>query len=230
MSTPSASILIAEDELTVADVVGRYLVREGFSVLQAGDGESALHLAQEHMPDLVILDLMLPKMDGLEVFRRLRERGPIPVIIVTAKGEETDRIIGLELGADDYVTKPFSPRELVARVRAVLRRSMHNGVTEGLILRAGPLSIDSTHRTLTIEGTSVELTAKEFDLLLFLARHPRQVFTRDQLLDQVWDVHYYGDASTVTVHIHRLRSKIEADPLRPQILRTVWGVGYKFEV
>jgi two-component system, OmpR family, response regulator ResD len=230
VNAPNTQILVAEDEVTVADVVSRYLTREGFSVLRAGDGESALRLAQDHAPDLIILDLMLPKLDGLEVFKRLRERGPVPVIILTAKGEETDRIIGLELGADDYVTKPFSPRELVARVRAVLRRSVHDGVTEGLMLRAGSLTIDPGRRLLTVDGKSVDLTAKEFDLILFLVRHPKQVFTRDQLLDQVWDFHYYGDASTVTVHIHRLRNKLESDPLRPQILRTVWGVGYKFEV
>jgi two-component system, OmpR family, response regulator ResD len=229
MNTPAASILVAEDEPTVADVVGRYLIRDGFRVVQASDGEQALLLAQQHSPDLVILDLMLPKLDGLEVFRRLRDIGPVPVIIVTAKGEESERIVGLELGADDYVTKPFSPRELVARVRAVLRRSARNGVSEGLILRAGGLVIDPARRTLSVDGRPVDLTAKEFDLLLFLARHPGQVFARDQLLDRVWDFHYYGDASTVTVHIHRLRNKIESDPLRPRYVRTVWGVGYKFE-
>jgi two-component system, OmpR family, response regulator ResD len=229
MNTPAASILVAEDEPTVADVVGRYLIRDGFRVVQASDGEQALLLAQQHSPDLVILDLMLPKLDGLEVFRRLRDIGPVPVIIVTAKGEESERIVGLELGADDYVTKPFSPRELVARVRAVLRRSARNGVSEGLILRAGGLVIDPARRTLSVDGRPVDLTAKEFDLLLFLARHPGQVFARDQLLDRVWDFHYYGDAATVTVHIHRLRNKIESDPLRPRYVRTVWGVGYKFE-
>lgn len=229
METPADSILVAEDEPMVADVVCRYLTRDGFSVLHAADGEQAVQLAGQYSPDLVILDLMLPRMDGLEVFRKLRDIGPVPVIIVTAKGEEADRIVGLELGADDYVTKPFSPRELVARVRAVLRRTGRNGVAQGLILRAGALIIDPARRTVSVDGTSVDLTAKEFDLLLFLARHPGQVFTRDHLLDRVWDFHYYGDASTVTVHIHRLRNKIEPDPLRPRHLRTVWGVGYKFE-
>jgi two-component system, OmpR family, response regulator ResD len=229
MSGETFRILIAEDEPTVSDVVSRYLAREGFNVLQASDGESAVKLAREHPPDLVVLDLMLPKKDGLEVLRELRRHGPLPVIIVTAKGEETERILGLELGADDYVTKPFSPRELVARVRAVLRRANRNGVSEGMILRAGSLSIDPNRRSLTIDGEPVELTAREFDLLVFLARHPGQVFTRDQLLDRVWDFHYFGDASTVTVHIHRLRNKIEPDPMRPTYLRTVWGVGYKFE-
>lgn len=229
MSGETLRILIAEDEPTVSDVVSRYLAREGFNVLQAWDGESAVELAREHPPDLVVLDLMLPKMDGFEVFRELRRHGPVPVIIVTAKGEETERILGLELGADDYVTKPFSPRELVARVRAVLRRANRNGVSQGMTLRARSLSIDPNRRTLTVDGEPVELTAKEFDLLVFLARHPGQVFTRDQLLDQVWDFHHFGDASTVTVHIHRLRNKIEPDPMRPTYLRTVWGVGYKFE-
>jgi two-component system, OmpR family, response regulator ResD len=229
MSSETLRILIAEDEPTVSEVVTRYLAREGFNVQQAPDGESALKLAREHPPDLVVLDLMLPKVDGLEVLRELRRHGPLPVIIVTAKGEETERILGLELGADDYVTKPFSPRELVARVRAVLRRANRNGVSQGMILRAGSLLIDPNRRSLTIDGEPVELTAREFDLLVFLARHPDQVFTRDQLLDRVWDFHYFGDASTVTVHIHRLRTKIEPDPMRPTYLRTVWGVGYKFE-
>jgi two-component system, OmpR family, response regulator ResD len=229
MSSETLRILIAEDEPAVSEVVTRYLAREGFNVQQAPDGESALKLAREHPPDLVVLDLMLPKVDGLEVLRELRRHGPLPVIIVTAKGEETERILGLELGADDYVTKPFSPRELVARVRAVLRRANRNGVSQGMILRAGSLLIDPNRRSLTIDGEPVELTAREFDLLVFLARHPDQVFTRDQLLDRVWDFHYFGDASTVTVHIHRLRTKIEPDPMRPTYLRTVWGVGYKFE-
>lgn len=222
-------VLIAEDEPMVADVVSRYLTRDGYAILQAGDGERAVALAEEHTPDLVILDLMLPKLDGLEVFRRLRALGPVPIIIVTAKGEESDRIVGLELGADDYVTKPFSPRELVARVRAVLRRTASQGAGQGLMVRAGPIAIDPARRTVSVEGSPIELTAKEFDLLLFLVRHPGQVFTRDQLLDHVWDFNYFGDPSTVTVHIHRLRSKIEPDPLRPRYLRTVWSVGYKFE-
>ncbi|MEX2426575.1 MAG: response regulator transcription factor [Thermomicrobiaceae bacterium] len=229
MDSPNACVLIAEDEPMVAGVVARYLTRDGFRVHHASDGEQAMQLAEQHSPDLVILDLMLPKLDGFEVFRRLRAIGPVPVIIVTAKGEETDRIVGLELGADDYVTKPFSPRELAARVRAVLRRTTQNGVTEGLTIRSGSFTIDPARRTLSIAGRSIELTAKEFDLILFLVRHTGQVFTRDQLLDRVWDYHYYGDASTVTVHVHRLRNKIESDPLRPRYLRTVWGVGYKFE-
>lgn len=223
-------ILIVEDEAIVADVVGRYLRRDGFEVMTAGDGQEALDMAHEWSPDLVLLDLMLPKIDGLEVCRRLRSDSNIPIIIVTAKGDESDRIVGLELGADDYVSKPFSPRELVARVRAVLRRThlTPNPQSDG-VLRVGPITIDPAGRQATIRNEPVELTAKEFDLLWFLVRNAGQVFTRAQLLDQVWDYEYFGDESTVTVHIHRLRSKIEPDPVRPQFLKTVWGVGYKLE-
>ncbi len=223
-------ILIVEDEAMVADVVGRYLRRDGFEVRLAADGQSALDAAREWSPDLVLLDLMLPKMDGLEVCRRLRADSTVPIIVVTAKGDETDRIVGLELGADDYVTKPFSPRELVARVRAVLRRTRQPEVTSvGEAVRVGPIAIDPAGRQAMVRGEPVELTAKEFDLLWFFVRNTGQVFTRAQLLDQVWDYEYFGDESTVTVHIHRLRSKIEPDPVRPQFLKTVWGVGYKLE-
>jgi two-component system, OmpR family, response regulator ResD len=173
---------------------------------------------------------MLPKIDGLEVCRRLRAESNVPIIVVTAKGDETDRIVGLELGADDYVSKPFSPRELVARVRAVLRRTRQPVVVSAeTALRVGPIAIDPAGRQATIRNEPVELTAKEFDLLWFLVRNAGQVFTRTQLLDQVWDYEYFGDESTVTVHIHRLRSKIEPDPVRPRFLKTVWGVGYKLE-
>jgi DNA-binding response OmpR family regulator len=223
-------ILIVEDEAMVADVVSRYLRRDGFEVLTATDGQAALDMAHESSPDLVLLDLMLPKIDGLEVCRRLRAESNVPIIVVTAKGDETDRIVGLELGADDYVSKPFSPRELVARVRAVLRRTRQPMASpaEGTV-RVGPITIDPAGRQATIRNEPVELTAKEFDLLWFLVRNAGQVFTRTQLLDQVWDYEYFGDESTVTVHIHRLRSKIEPDPVRPQFLKTVWGVGYKLE-
>jgi DNA-binding response OmpR family regulator len=230
-SFDGAKILIVEDEAMVADVVSRYLQRDGFQVLIASDGQAALDIAREEMPDLVLLDLMLPKLDGLEVCRRLRASSQVPIIVVTAKGDETDRIVGLELGADDYVSKPFSPRELVARVRAVLRRTKAaaNGARDNGILRGGPLVVDPAGRSATMDNQPVELTAKEFDLLWFLMRHAGQVFTRAQLLDQVWDYDYFGDESTVTVHIHRLRTKIEPDPMRPRFLKTVWGVGYKLE-
>ncbi len=230
MQHESPKILIVEDEAMVADVVSRYLKRDGFAVETASDGEAALDLARAWTPDLVLLDLMLPKIDGLEVCRRLRAESNVPIIVVTAKGDEPDRIVGLELGADDYVSKPFSPRELVARVRAVLRRTRQAPapISDGTV-RVGPIGVDPAGRQATIRNEPVELTAKEFDLLWFLARNAGQVFTRTQLLDQVWDYEYFGDESTVTVHIHRLRSKIEPDPVRPQFLKTVWGVGYKLE-
>jgi len=225
-------ILIVEDETIVADVVSRYLRRDGFQVVIASDGQAALDIAREQSPDLVLLDLMLPKIDGLEVCRRLRATSSVPIIVVTAKGDEADRIVGLELGADDYVSKPFSPRELVARVRAVLRRTKQPipaAVTDDTV-RVGPILIDPAGRHATVEDEPVELTAKEFDLLWFLVRNVGQVFSRTQLLDKVWDDEYFGDESTVTVHIHRLRSKIEPDPVRPRYLKTVWGVGYKLEI
>jgi len=230
-SFDGAKILVVEDEAMVADVVSRYLRRDGFQVLLATDGQAALDIAREQSPDLVLLDLMLPKIDGLEVCRRLRAHSQIPIIVVTAKGDETDRIVGLELGADDYVSKPFSPRELVARVRAVLRRAKPapNGAAGGTALRVGPIEVDPAGRSATVEKQPVELTAKEFDLLWFLTRNAGQVFSRTQLLDQVWDYDYFGDESTVTVHIHRLRTKIEPDPVRPRYLKTVWGGGYKLE-
>ena len=224
-------VLVVDDEPMVTEVLGRYLQREGFDVDLAADGEEAVRLARAQRPDLVVLDLMLPKLDGLEVCRTLRRDSEVPIIILTAKGEEMDRIVGLELGADDYVVKPFSPRELLARVKAVLRRgslrSQHPD--SGVDLRFGSLRINPKSRAVEVRDTKVALTAKEFDLLYFLASSPGQVFTRDQLMDHVWDFAYAGDASTVTVHIRRLREKVEADPERPTFLKTVWGVGYKFE-
>jgi two-component system response regulator VicR len=224
-------VLVVDDEAMVTEVLGRYLEREGFEVHLASDGEEAVRLAHEQHPDLVVLDLMLPKLDGLEVCRTLRRDSRVPIIILTAKGEEMDRIVGLELGADDYVVKPFSPREVLARVKAVLRRGA--GVSQGADsrddLRFDSLRINPRTRVVEARGTKVSLTAKEFDLLYFLASSPGQVFTRDQLMNHVWDFAYAGDTSTVTVHIRRLREKIEADPERPAFLKTVWGVGYKFE-
>ena len=224
-------ILVVDDETIVREVVERYLVREGYNVLTAGDGEDALRLAREETPDLVVLDLMLPKVDGLEVCRRLRAESSTPIIMLTAKGEETDKIVGLTLGADDYLVKPFSPRELVARVQAVLRRAQSQpfGALHQDAIRFPDLTINPRTRSVEAYGRGVELTPKEFDLLVFLASNPRQVFSRAQLLDQVWDYKYGGDASTVTVHMRRLREKVEKDPMRPRYLKTVWGVGYKFE-
>ncbi len=220
-------ILVVEDDATVAEVVTRYLAREGFQIVTVGDGESAILEAGIHAPDLVLLDLMLPKMDGFEVCRRLRAERPVPVVMLTARGEEDDRIAGLELGADDYVTKPFSPRELVARVKAVLRRSRALGGVPGRV-RAGDVSMDLGSREVTVRGLPIVLTPREFDLLEFLARHPGRVFRREELLEHVWGF-TYGDTSTVTVHIRRLREKVERDAAHPIVIVTVWGVGYRFD-
>jgi DNA-binding response OmpR family regulator len=224
-------VLVVDDEPRILEVVQKYLAREGFQVATARDGEAALTTFSSDNPDLIVLDLMLPKVDGLEVFRRLRAKSSVPVIMLTAKGEETDRVVGLELGADDYITKPFSPRELVARVKAVLRRS-----TAGSMLDAGDrpitrgqMRIDPLARSVEVQGKTLDLTSKEFDLLWFFASHPGQVFTRTQLLDHIWGYEFYGDASTVTVHVRRVREKIEPEPANPRYITTVWGVGYKFE-
>jgi DNA-binding response OmpR family regulator len=229
----SPRILVVEDDPTVSDVVGRYLLREGYDVDRVADGRLAVERARAHPPDLMVLDLMLPGMDGLEVFRRLRSFAPIPVIMLTARGDEDDRVMGLELGADDYVSKPFSPRELIARVKSVLRRAEgHVSSTAAgngpRMLRAGDLAIDMGAREVRIAGEPVALTVREFDLLAFLASHPRQVFRREELLDRVWG-YTFGDTSTVTVHVRRLREKVETDPSSPVRIQTVWGVGYRFE-
>jgi len=221
-----ASVLVVDDEPMVREVLERYLAAEGFSVGIATDGEEALTRFGQDEPDLVLLDLMLPKLDGYEVFRRIRDVGATPVIMLTARGDETDRIVGLDLGADDYITKPFSPREVVARVRAVLRRSSDG--TNGR-LAYGDLEIDGDRREAWIRGDPVRLTRKEFDLLYHLASRPGVALTRTQLLEEVWDFAWDGDSATVTVHIRRLREKIEADPSRPTRIVTVWGVGYRFE-
>ena len=227
---PMARILVVDDELVVTDVVERYLRLEGYEVIAAPDGAEALRLAEEWAPDLVVLDLMLPKIDGLEVCRELRRTGSVPIIMLTARGEEADRVVGLELGADDYVVKPFSPRELVARVKSVLRRMSSVPAAGGSgSIRYGTLVINPTTRYVSVDGNEVHLTAKEFELLAYLASNPNQVFSRDQLMDTAWDYTYAGDASTVTVHIRRLRVKVERDPVRPRHIKTVWGVGYKFE-
>ena len=221
------SVLVVDDEPMVREVLERYLTAEVYSVGVATDGEEALVRFEEHLPDLVLLDLMLPKLDGYEVFRRIRDHGGTPVIMLTARGDETDRIVGLDLGADDYVTKPFSPREVVARVRAVLRRT--SDLPNGEPLRYGDLEIDGERREARLRGAPVRLTRKEFDLLHHLASRPGVALTRTQLLEEVWDFAWDGDSATVTVHVRRLREKIEEDPSEPTRIVTVWGVGYRFE-
>jgi DNA-binding response OmpR family regulator len=221
------TVLVVDDEPIVRDVVVRYLQRDGFDTLEAADGESARKLIEGGAPELVVLDVMLPGTDGLALCRWIRSRGELPVIMLTARGEEADRIVGLELGADDYVTKPFSPRELAARVRTVLRRSTPASPAEERLVFDG-LVLDARSRDVELDGRALQLTAKEFDLLFFLASNPRQVFSRDQLMERVWGYAAALDTGTVTVHIQRLRSKIEPDPRSPRHLETVWGVGYRF--
>jgi DNA-binding response OmpR family regulator len=205
------------------------LEREGFQVSEAQDGAEALAAASQDPPDLVVLDLMLPKVDGLEVARQLRSERRVPIVMLTAKGELEDRIEGLELGADDYIVKPFSPREVMLRVNAVLRRAAEGTIDAGEVVEASGLRLDPGTRQVSLAANPVDLTSKEFDLLYFLMQHPQQVFSREQLLDHVWGYEFYGDPSTVTVHIRRLREKIEEDPSEPKRLRTVWGVGYKYD-
>lgn len=226
-----ARVLVVDDDDNVAEVVARYLEREGYAVDVVGDGNTALDRALADPPDLMVLDLMIPGIDGLEVCRRLQALAPVPVIMLTARGEESDRVIGLELGADDYVAKPFSPRELTSRVKAVLRRTrapLDGAAGAPQVLVAGDLVVDLPAREVTLGGEAVTLTAREFELLAFLVRHPRHAFSRDDLMERVWG-HRYGDTSTVTVHVRRLREKIEADPSEPERIRTVWGLGYRFE-
>ncbi len=235
------TIFIVDDEHTIRDVVRRYLELDGYNVIEAETGPQALELLQTHSPDLIVLDIMLPGFDGFSITRSLRSRtdpglltvnGDVPIIMLTSRSTEADRIAGFELGVDDYVVKPFSPRELVARVKAVLRRVA--GEKEKTVPSEGPLTfgqlvIDPLRRTVMLAEESITLTVKEFDLLWLMAQHPQRVFTREQLLDHVWGYEFYGGESTVTVHIRRLREKIELDPSKPRFLRTVWGMGYKFE-
>ena len=222
-------VLVVEDESSIREVVKLYLKRAGYEVRVAKDGLEAIEALTKEMPDLIVLDLMLPHVNGMEITRWLRERGDVPIIMLTARREEADRIAGLEMGADDYVVKPFSPQELVSRVRAVLRRTYGSLSNAEKSLVYGNLTIDPATRLVKKDGQEKVLTAKEFDLLLVLARHPRQVFSRNQLLDRVWGLSDYIDPSTVTVHVRRLREKIESDPSNPEHIVTVWGVGYKFE-
>ncbi len=222
-----ATVLVVDDEPIVRDVVVRYLRREGYETLEAGDGLRARELVREHEPSLVVLDLMLPGMDGLQLCQWIRGHSDLPVIMLTARAEEADRIVGLEIGADDYVTKPFSPRELAARVRTVLRRSGPATGSQERIVQ-GDLELDAAAREVKKAGALLRLTSKEFDLLWFLVSHPRRVFSRDQLMDRVWGYEPAFDTGTVTVHVRRLREKIEDDPSKPRHLETIWGVGYRF--
>jgi DNA-binding response OmpR family regulator len=223
------SVLVVDDEPTIGEVVSAYLRRAGYDTRVARDGPAALAAVAERSPDLIVLDLMLPGIDGLEVMRRVRERPDrtSAIILLTAKGEESERVIGLRLGADDYVVKPFSPAELVARVDAVLRR-VDTVPAQAPPLVFGALEIDASARRVHRDGAEIALTQREFDLLHFLARHPGRAFTREDLMDHVWQFAFYSDTSTVTVHIRRLRTKLEADPEHPRWIETVWGVGYRF--
>jgi DNA-binding response OmpR family regulator len=224
-----AKVLIVDDEPNIREVVGLYLRRDGHEVVSAADGEEALSIFGSAVPDLVVLDLMLPKVGGLEVCRRMRAERRVPLIMLTARGEEEERIVGLSLGADDYVVKPFSPRELAARVAAVLRRVEEPaGDTNQKVLSFDGLRIDPNMREVLVRGEPVTLTAREFDLLHHLAASPGRVYTRDQLMELVWGYAFSADTSTVTVHVRRLREKVEPDPAKPRYLQTVWGVGYKF--
>jgi DNA-binding response OmpR family regulator len=223
-------VLVVDDEPTVREVVAGYLRRDGHEVSEAADGTTALELVDRDRPDLIVLDMMLPGVNGLDVLRRVRTTSDVPVIMLTARSEESDRVAGLELGADDYVVKPFSPRELAARVNGVLRRT--NGRQSAALgpIVFGELTIEPLSRQVTLEGRNIELTPKEFDVLAFLASSPRQVFSRAQLLESVWQSSpEWQDPATVTVHVRRIRNKIEADPETPRWITTVWGVGYRFE-
>ena len=233
------NILVVDDERTIREVVRRYLELEGYIVTEAETGPEALSILQNQPPDLIVLDIMLPGVDGFSITRRLRHpsesnplriKGDIPIILLTARTNEVDRVAGLELGADDYVTKPFSPRELVARVNSVLRRTAAPDTESVPPVEFGELFLDPRSRSVSVGGQAITLTAKEFDLLYFLLRHPRQVFNRQQLLDRVWGYGFVGDESTVTVHVRRLREKLEVNPSKPDYIQTVWGVGYKLEL
>jgi DNA-binding response OmpR family regulator len=226
VGTPQ-TVLVVDDDRIVREVVCSYLQRDGYRTLEAADGSAARAILAAERPDLAILDLMLPGVDGLELCRIAQTTGRTAVIMLTARGEESDRIVGLELGADDYVVKPFSPRELVARVRSVLRRTSDPRPVQEVLTFDG-LTIDTTRHEVTVDGAPVRLTARELGVLDLLARHPRQVFSRDQLMERVWGYLSATDTGTVTVHVRRLREKIERDPAAPRWIETVWGVGYRF--
>jgi len=225
------TVLVVDDEPTIVEIVGRYMQRAGYETYEAGDGPEALRLAAQHRPDLVVLDVMLPGIDGIEVMRQLQERQGqrVAVILLTARGEESDRLVGLRNGADDYVVKPFSPAELVARVDAVLRRVSPPADEAPPIERNG-LRIEPATRKVFLDGEAeISLTQREFDLLAYLAEHPGRVFSRDQLMEAVWEYPFFTDTSTVTVHVRRLRAKLDDDPAEPRFIETVWGVGYRFK-
>ena len=219
-------ILVVEDEDNIREVIGRYLEREGFNVREAADGYAALDAISENEPDLIVMDLMLPGIDGLTLTRQVQQQSGTPIIILTARGDTSDRIRGLDWGADDYLPKPFSPRELVSRIHAVLRRVGEATISE---IAFGEVTVAHCSRQVEVSGQSVSLTAREFDLLWFMAGHPNQVFSRESLLDNVWGLDFSGDPSTVTVHMRHLREKVEQDPSAPRHLVTVWGVGYRFD-
>lgn len=223
-----AQVLVVDDDPTVREVVVSYLRAAKYDVAEAADGETALAVMSDRRPDLVVLDVMLPGIDGLEVFRRMRAVADVPIVMLTALGAEADRVVGLQLGADDYVAKPFSPRELVLRVASVLRRAGEGAEPDDVVLTDGDLVIDVRRHLVTRGGERLTLTAREFDLLRFFVAHTGEAFTREQLLERVWGWSF-GDQSTVTVHVRRLREKVEPDPTRPTRIATVWGVGYRWE-
>ena len=222
-------VLVVEDEMKIARLVRDYLRQAGFAVLEAADGPAALAIARQEQPDMILLDLGLPGMDGLDVTRRLRSNSAVPIIMLTARSEETDRVVGLELGADDYVIKPFSPKELIARIRAVLRRAEAT-LGGGEVIRSGDVTIDLPKMKVTVDGDDIELTATEFELLATLARQPGRIYTRAQLLDDLHGVSFQSYERSVDAHVKNIRRKIEPDPRRPRYLLTVYGVGYKFAV
>jgi DNA-binding response OmpR family regulator len=222
------TVLVVDDEPIVRDVVVRYLERDGYKTLEAGTGDEARRLIEREPPALVVLDVMLPGVSGLELCRWIRSRSEVPIVMLTALGEEADRIVGLELGADDYLTKPFSPRELVVRVRNLMRRTAPPSASRTPTIAFGDVVVDPMARAAHKGGVPLRLTLKELDLLLFFASNPRQVFSRDQLMDRVWDYQSALDTGTVTVHVRRLRKKIEDDASRPRHLETVFGSGYRF--
>lgn len=223
-------ILVVDDEVDIVDFISDYLIGEGYEVVKAYNGVEALDKMRQDGPDLVILDIMLPRLDGFEVCKQMRAESTVPILMVTAKGSDVDKIVGLEIGADDYIPKPFNPRELVARVKAILRRTYRQDYqsSQTTTLKYKALSIDTERRRVTIGNRLLELTMKEYDLLLFLMRNPGHVYSRDHLLDYVWGQDSFVGARTVDVHIRRLREQIETDASHPQYIKTVWGVGYKF--
>ncbi|KQX45448.1 response regulator transcription factor [Paenibacillus sp. Root444D2] len=231
-------VLVVDDETNIIDVCTVYLQREGYQVISAVSGDEAIRLWRLHNPQLIVLDLMMPGKNGWQVCEEIRNEQDVPIIMLTALGDEMDRLMGLTMGADDYLTKPFSPRELVLRAKAILRRQQR-GQAEGAnragavppahIMKFPGLELNVLHRSVRVNGKEIELTVKEFELLHLFAGHPEQVFSRNQLLSKVWDIDYYGDTTTVTVHIRRLREKIEPNPSQPRYIKTVWGIGYKFE-